>query len=93
MKDFSKEEGLITVVVLGLQLFVLQSKKHLVGIGIERDVKLYEMFGKLVENCPQNVSRDLSLVGSPSTLNLSENGAEVLLFCNQFISSIKRINY
>jgi len=42
----------------------------------ERDVKLYEMFGKLVENCPQNVSRDLSLVGSPSTLNLSENGAE-----------------
>ncbi|MDG1324582.1 MAG: hypothetical protein P8P49_02365 [Opitutales bacterium] len=42
----------------------------------ERDVKLYEMFGKLVENCPQNVSRDLSLIGSPSTLNLSENGAE-----------------
>lgn len=42
----------------------------------EREVKLYETFGKLVENCPQNVRGGLSLLGSPSILNLSENGAE-----------------
>lgn len=42
----------------------------------EREVKLYEIFGKLVENCPQNVMCDSSLIPNTYTLNLSEKGAE-----------------
>ena len=42
----------------------------------ERDVKLYEIFGKLVENCPQNARHNVSIFHDTRTLNLSENGAE-----------------
>ena len=42
----------------------------------ERELKLYEIFGKLVENCPRNVICKGSRLGNTDILNLSEKGAE-----------------
>ena len=44
--------------------------------GKERDTKWYETFGQLVENCPENVNRDRTLIYPIKSLNLSERGAE-----------------
>ena len=45
-------------------------------MGRKREVKLYEIFGKLVENCPRNVICKGSRLGNTDILNLSEKGAE-----------------